>query len=210
MTEKQDTDPTQHLQAVQISLRNVRREGLDELRSALAALSAGDFAELVFAELARRTLDEHGNPTDQPGLYKAATISTLALLGINEGLGNDVLAGNLAAVGRGVQVRSKTKDASVEISEVAELVDAFWEPGDEFAASNIPPEQRAGMLAKTLAKRFGRPVAEQDIAEALQRSNRNGAITDVVIAVGIKKLGERTTRDGVLRSVDTALKQRLR
>lgn len=219
MTENKNSDQAESPQSeprtadVTISLHSMRRVGLEEIQAALAKLSDHDLAGVLITELDRRRLDDHSNPTDPPGLYKALETSLLALLRIPQVLGDEVLAGNLAAVGRGVQVRSTTQDASVEISEVAELVDAFWEPGDAFAATKILPEQRAGMLAKTLAKRFGREVAEQDIEKALKRRTRNGAIADVVIAVGIKTLGDAegtSSRDNVRRSVDASLKQRSR
>jgi hypothetical protein len=82
---------------------NPREQKLAPARHALRDLDDDDLAEVVLDELNRRggNLVARGK-TAKPSTYEAVVTSVLALLGVERGK----LAARLAAVGRGVAIRS--------------------------------------------------------------------------------------------------------
>lgn len=166
-------------------------------QAALAELNSREVTDVLLEEIDRRRLDEHGNPTDPPGLYDAVATALLAILGqlpsrktlesarelgfssVDEQLETVALAERLAAVGRGVQLRSKIQDHAPAIREIASLVEAMVK------SKLVPPEQKPGALARTLAKRWEREVDEEAMALAIAKKSRNGRVTAVTMALGL-------------------------
>ncbi|HET9930838.1 MAG TPA: hypothetical protein VFQ35_09135 [Polyangiaceae bacterium] len=155
---------------------------LQRFEADLAAIDSENLARLLLAEFDRRRLDEAGNPTDAPGLYRAAQTSMRALLGaIDEADPADVrLARNLAAVGRGVETRSKEGEDAPLIREIASFVETMM------TSKTVAQEERAGRMAKTFSKRLKRNVDSSEIDKAL-RFTFPRRITEVALACGVFK-----------------------
>lgn len=170
-----------------------RRGRLKRLKSELFELTNAELAELLLLELDRRRLGPDGAPQETPGLYQAATTAVLAILGEDPASIVEGMIEQLAAVGRGVRVRSLVTDDAPLIRELAPLVELMKrDPGD---------------LARTLSVRLSRACDEAAIAEALKRDTANGRVTDVLIAAGVFRLdgADGTGRNELLRRVGRAL-----
>jgi hypothetical protein len=87
---------------------------------------------------------------------------------------------NLAAIGRHVELRSRTKDNSPAIREVEELVEGVLK------TKSIKEADKASAIARTLEERFGRAVSSANVKAALAYAHPR-RITEVVIAAGILK-----------------------
>jgi hypothetical protein len=156
----------------------IQARKLARARVELAKLDAGDLAEVLLGELDRRRLDAQGNPTDAPGLYYAAAVVVLGLLG-RAGAGDVKLVERLAAVGRGELGK---EDASAKAWELVQLLEARW--------PKISAKERVRMVARTLEKRFGRAVSEAEIAYALELPGRVQRVLRLLKAIR-QKLSER-------------------
>lgn len=169
-----------------------RRERIDAAQAALAELSRDELVDVLLAELDRARLDEDGNQTDAPGLYNAAAEAVLALMGEpNDG----EMAERLAAVGRGVQVRSLVHDDAPLIRELAATVESVH------VSQNVAHEDKAPMLAKTLEKRHGRAVNVDEIAAALTKPSASGRATAAALALGMLSGGHKEASARVRRAL---------
>jgi len=196
-----------------------RAERQNEVLLHLRSLSADDLCDVLFQELDHRRLDEHGNPKDMlPGLDIATLTALMAWLGqepsftIRRKNGRTTtddtdltahrsLVKRLAAVGRGVELRSMEKGAAPVIREVARLVEGVSN------SAKFPTERKAMAIAKSLSKRFSTTITAEQTDAALQRKERNGTVADLVIALGFgtTKGEQGVNRNNVLRAVADAL-----
>jgi hypothetical protein len=159
----------------------------------LQKLARDELVDVLLKVFDQLRLDDAGNPTDPPGLYAAATTSMIELVEPGSLEGDDArLATNLAAVGRGVRPRSSTKDDAPAIREIAGLLDAMM------STTKFGVAEKTQMLARTLEKRFGKPVDRNQLGRALANDNRIGRVTDVAIAAhAVAKISRRKIRDRV-------------
>ncbi len=153
---------------------------LKRLEADLAAIDSSNLARLLLLEFDRRRLDEHGDPTEVPGLYWAAQASMRALLGETDMTDPaDVkLVKDLAAIGRMVETRSKEGEDAPLIREIGGHVELMLK-SERFSA-----DERGPVLAKTFSKRLRRTVDPAAIAAAL-RYNYPRRITEVAFACGV-------------------------
>ena len=173
--------------------QQIQRDKVESMER-LAALDDDDFAEVVLAELDRRRLDANGNQTDPPGLYNATATGLLALVGeLSEQ--DAALAERVAAVGRGVEIRSADSDNAPVLREISTWLDTDW--------SRI--KDRAGSLAKTLQKRLGRHVDRQQIANALDVQGKRKRLAAVAFAAGLRAADGEPIGENAIKS---ALKKR--
>lgn len=201
MTEKQDSDGeglgkgsgngseavTKGDEVTEAASQNVTRPPAEALaawaerrlapaQDALARLAASEVANVLVRELDRRRLDAHGNPTDPEGLHYGLSVGIWKLLGLSLEGDDAKIADNVAAVGRGVRVKSTSQDNSVPLRELARDLAADW--------SGIADP--AGMLALTLAKRYRRQVTREAVEVALAKKGRRQRLEWLARACGIE------------------------
>ena len=183
---------------------------LEHARLAVAALSNWQLDDLLSDELDRRRLDIHGNPARVPDLYMAAMLAISSILDsyshseIEERcLVYPGTIDRLEAVTRGARLLEKDQEIVVAIREIGIWVTQV------VRTSKRNPEHKYGKgLARTLEKRFGRPVDAERVARALQLKHPR-RVTEVVAAAGVIPFpeGDKDAWRGPHRRVTDALKR---
>lgn len=169
----------------------------------LRKLSNHALAELLCQEFDRRRLDADGNPKQPEGPYTAAAIAAIALLSPEHLGANNKKAERLAAVANGAHTLPESNADAIRW--ISELVEAT------LATNRIPEERKADVLARTLTKRFGRPVEEDAVRRALAHAKRpSGRAGNFAILAGVIRgsLDDSVLREDARNQAKAALAKR--
>jgi hypothetical protein len=138
----------------------------------------------MIADIVRDAIMQHARPAFPRGLLTAIDRSVRWLVGADTRPEFEAMAERVAAVGRGVMLRSATKDASPDIRELAMRIGGY-----EVPEGGIPSDELERMvsLVRTWYLRLGPNFNDDAIRVALQNPDRNSRITGVALALGILK-----------------------